>query len=220
MTAVLEQAIRTVSARVEESALGDRELLLRFAEQDDQSAFAVLVRRYTGMVLGVCRRSLANVQDAEDACQATFLVLARKARAGGWRQSVANWLYTTARRIASNARLAAQRRVRRENRAALREEVHPAEQMTGRELLAALEEELDRLHARYREPLVLCYLEGLTRDEVAVRLDIPPGTVKTHLERGRKRLNEALTRRGFTLSAGLLALAVASPVRAASSRLV
>jgi RNA polymerase sigma factor (sigma-70 family) len=220
MTAVLEKAIHTVSTRVEEAAVGDRELLVRFAETNDQSAFAVLVQRYSGMVLGVCRRGLANHQDAEDACQATFLLLARKAAASSWGESLAGWLYTTARRVASNARLAAQRRARRESRAALPEAVPSAEQMTGRGLLSALDEELDRLHARYREPLVLCYLEGLTRDEAAVRLGLPPATVKTRLERGRQRLHDALTQRGWTLGVGLLSLTVVSPTRAASSHLV
>jgi RNA polymerase sigma factor (sigma-70 family) len=217
MTAVLEKAIHSVSARVEDSALGDRELLRRFAEKSDQAAFAVLVQRYSGMVLGVCRRSLANVQDAEDACQATFLVLARKAASGRWRPSLANWLYTTARQVASNARVAAQRRARRESQAALPKVVSAAEQMTGRELVAALDEALDSLHARYREPLVLCYLEGLTQDEAAVRLGIPRTTVKTLLQRGRKRLHDSLTQRGCTLGAGMLALTIVSPTRAGAS---
>jgi RNA polymerase sigma factor (sigma-70 family) len=204
--AVLREAIRSVAAQAEQSALSDRDLLRRFAEGNDQSAFAALVGRYSGMVLRVCRCSLGNLQDAEDACQATFLVLARKA-AGRWRQSVANWLYTTARQIAGNARLAAQRRARREGRAAVLEVEQPADPVTRRELLAALEEELERLPPRYRDPLVLCYLEGLTRDEVAARLGVPAGTVKIHLERGRKRLGDALTRRGCELGAGLLVLA-------------
>jgi RNA polymerase sigma factor (sigma-70 family) len=220
MTSVLEKAIHTVSTCAQDSALSDRDLLHRFAEQSDQSAFTVLVQRYSGMVLGVCRRSLTNIHDAEDACQATFLVLARKAATGRWSPSLANWLYTTARRVASNARIAAQRRARRESRPAQPEAVQPVEQLTGREVLAALDEELDLLHARYREPLVLCYLEGLTRDEAAVRLGIPPGTVKTRLERGRQRLHDALTQRGLTLSAGLLALTVVSTTRAASSHMV
>ncbi len=219
MTAVLERVVQSVSARAQDSAPSDRELLLRFAENDDQSAFAVLVQRHSGMVLGVCRRSLATHQDAEDACQATFLVLARKAATGCWSQSLANWLYVTARQIAANARLAAQRRTRRESRAALPEAVQPAESIKGGELLTELDEELDRLHPRYREPLVLCYLQGLTRDEVAVRLGIPAGTVKTRLERGRQRLHDALTRRGFALGTGLLPLSVVSPTRAALSQL-
>jgi RNA polymerase sigma factor (sigma-70 family) len=219
--AVLQQAIRSVEARVDQSALSDRELIDRFAEHNDQAAFAALVRRYSGMVLGVCRRALANVQDAEDACQATFLVLARKATDGKWRQSVANWLYTTARRIAANARRAAERRARREGKAAVPEVVQPVDQMTGRELLAALDEELDKLSPRYREPIVLCYLEGLSREEAAGRLGVPAGTVKIQLERGRKKLGDALTRRGCGLGAGLLALAVVtSPAGAAPPRLI
>jgi RNA polymerase sigma factor (sigma-70 family) len=217
LTAILEKAIHTVSAHLEEPTLGDRELLRRFAEHHDQSAFAVLVQRYGGMVLVVCRRRLANVQDAEDACQAAFLVLARKAASGRWRPSLANWLYTTARQIASNARLAARRRTRRERQVVRPDSVDPVEQMTGRELLAVLDEELDHLHARYREPLVLCYLEGLTRDEAAARLSIPPATVKSRLERGRQRLHDALTRRGCTLGAGLLALCVGSRASAVAS---
>ncbi len=218
--AVLKRAIRSVEARLDQSAVSDRELIHRFAQENDQAAFAALVRRYSSMVLGVCRRVLPNVHDAEDACQATFLVLSRKAAGGKWRPSVANWLYTTARRIAANARRAAERRARREGKAAVPELVQPVDQMTGQELLAALDEELGKLSARYREPLVLCYLEGLTRDEVASRLGIPASTVKIQLERGRKKLGEALTRRGCGLGAGLLALAVTSPAGAASPRLI
>src|SRR5262249_49158708 len=146
-------------------------------------------------------------QDAEDACQATFLVLAQKAKGNRWQPSVANWLFTTARKVAHNARVAARRRARREAQAAVPEAVQPVDRMTGAELLAARDEELDRLPPRYREPLVLCYLEGLTRDEAAARLGVPAATLKTRLERGRKRLGDALTRRDCTLGAGLLALA-------------
>jgi RNA polymerase sigma factor (sigma-70 family) len=218
--AVLGQAIRSVEALAEPPAVSDQDLLRRFAEHNDQAAFALLVRRHGSMVLGVCRRALGNVQDAEDACQATFLVLARKAAAGQWRPSIASWLYTTARHIATNARLLAQRRSRRESRAAVRKAVDPVDQVTGRELLAALDEELARLPPRYREPLVLCYLEELTRDEAAARLGVPAGTVKMQLERGRKKLAEALTRRGCNLGTGLFVLAVTSPARVSSPRLV
>jgi RNA polymerase sigma factor (sigma-70 family) len=216
----LRQTIRSVERLVDPSTVSDQELLRRFAQENDQAAFTAVVRRYSGMVLGVCRRTLGNVQDAEDACQATFLVLARKAPAGRWRHSVANYLYTTARRIASNARLAAQRRARREGTAVVPQIVDPADQMTGRELLAALDEEMDKLPPRYRDPLMLCYLEGLTREEVAARLGVPAATVKTQLERGRKKLGDALTKRGCGLGAGLLALAVTSQARASSPRLV
>src|SRR4029077_19415112 len=103
----------------------DRELLQRFADGGDQSAFEVLVRRHTGLVLAVCRRALSNAQDAEDACQATFLILARKAGSGRWQPSVANWLFATARKVARDLRRAAGRRARREGRAAVPVSVVP-----------------------------------------------------------------------------------------------
>src|SRR5262245_31289310 len=192
-------------------AVSDRELLRRFTEDGDQSAFAALVRRHGAMVLGACRRLLPSGQDAEDAFQATFLVLVQKAKSQLWQPSIAGWLYDTARKVARNVRLSAQRRARREGRAAVPEAVTPVDRLSGRELLGALDEELNRLPGRYREPLVLCYLEGLTRDEAASRLAVPVATLKSQLERGRKRLGEALTARGCALGAGLLALAATSP---------
>lgn len=191
----------------------DRELLARFAA-GDEDAFAVLVRRHAGMVLGVCRRVLPTVQDAEDACQATFLILARKAKATAWQRSVANWLYTTARRVASKANRAAGRRARREALAAQPDRAPTLDQMTGHEAFAALDEELARLPAIYREPLVLCYLEGLPRDEAARCLGIPFATLKSQLDRGRRRLADALGRRGIAVGAGLLTVAVTSPAGA------
>jgi len=131
----LRQAIRSV-AKADSSGLTDRELLRRFVERDDQAAFTALVNRHSGMLLGVCRRALPTVQDAEDACQATFLLLARKAKTGHWQASVANWLYATARKVARNALVAAQRRARREAKAGTRETVESIDRMSGRELLA------------------------------------------------------------------------------------
>ncbi|MFO0807831.1 MAG: sigma-70 family RNA polymerase sigma factor [Gemmataceae bacterium] len=201
-------------------ALSDRELLQRYADDGDQAAFALLVARHGGMVLGVCRRVLPTVQDAEDATQATFLVLARKAKGGRWQASVANWLYTTARRMAANVRVAAARRAKREAAAAVPDRVESVDRMTGRELLAILDEELGRLPTVYREPLVLCYLEGLARQDAAARLDAPLATVKSRLERGRKRLGNALVKRGVVAGAGLLALVATSPAGAFPPRLV
>ncbi|QJW99884.1 RNA polymerase sigma factor [Frigoriglobus tundricola] len=213
--------LRTVMRSVEpKSAATDRELLLRFARENDQTAFAALVKRHTPMVLGVCRRALPTVQDAEDACQATFLVLAKRTTGGCWHESVANWLYATARRVAHNARLAAERRARREAGAAVPEAVEPVDRMTGRELLTALDRALEALPARYREPLVLCYLEGLTRDEAATRLGVPLATLHTRIDRARKRLHEILTRAGCGLGVGLLGLAEAPQAGAAPPRLV
>jgi RNA polymerase sigma factor (sigma-70 family) len=213
---VMVQAIRSAAQAVAPEPT-DRELLARYAG-GDQAAFAALVRRHTGMVLGVCRRALPTLQDAEDACQAAFLVLARKANQR-WQPSVANWLYTVARRVAAKANRTAERRARREVRAARPAGASPLDQMTGREAFAALDEELDRLPPIYREPLVLCYLQGLTRDEAAARLRVPPNTLKSQLDRGRKKLGDALTRRGVVMGAGLLAVLATSPAGASPSRL-
>src|SRR5262245_13014468 len=106
-TVALRQAIQAV-AKNDPHALTDQDLLRRFSADQDQGAFAVLVSRHAGMVLGVCRRALPNLHDAEDACQATFLLLAQKAGSVRWQPSVVNWLHTTARRVARNALIAAQ----------------------------------------------------------------------------------------------------------------
>jgi RNA polymerase sigma factor (sigma-70 family) len=216
--AALAHAVRKVKA--EHLTLTDRELLQRFTADGNQTAFAALVSRHSAMVFGVCKRVLPTVQDAEDACQAVFLVLSNKAGSNRWQSSVANWLYTTARKVAHNARLASSRRARREGAAAVPDWVPPADPMTSQELVAALDEELDRLPPRYREPLVLCYLEGLTRDEAAAQLNVPVATLKSQLERGRKKLADALTARGCTLGMALLATAATSVAGASPPRLV
>src|SRR5262245_15584177 len=210
------QAVRAAAVATSPT---DRVLLAKFIE-GDEAAFAALVTRHTGMVLGVCRRALHNAQDAEDACQAVFLILARKAGRERWQLSIANWLYTTARRVAARAARAAARRAKREARVNPAPSESPLDLMTGREAFATLDEELDKLPAIYREPLVLCYLEGLTRDETAARLGVPAATLKSQLERGRKKLGDALTRRGVTLGAGLLAVTVTSRAGASPPRLV
>ncbi|HJZ94231.1 MAG TPA: sigma factor-like helix-turn-helix DNA-binding protein, partial [Gemmataceae bacterium] len=137
-----------------------------------------------------------------------------------WQPSIANWLFTSARRVAGHQRRAAARRARREGRAAVPESVLPVDRMTGRELLAAIDEELDRLPPIYGEPLLLYYQEEAGREEIAARLGVPVATVKTRLERGRRRLRVALTRRGLVTSTGLLALMATSRAGASPSRLV
>jgi RNA polymerase sigma factor (sigma-70 family) len=211
--AVVARAVRSVSPEL--AALSDRDLLKRFADDGDQAAFAAVVTRHTAMVLGVCKRVLHSPADAEDATQAVFLVLAKKAKGTRWQASAANWLYTTARKVAHNARLSAERRSKRERRAAVPEAANPADALSGRELIAALDDELDKLTARYREPLVLCYLEGLTRDEAAARLKLAVPALNKQLERGRKKLADALAARGCAL--GVLLLAVASTSSAGAS---
>jgi RNA polymerase sigma factor (sigma-70 family) len=198
----------------------DRDLLRRFARDRDQTAFAELIRRHGALVHGVCRRMLGNPADAEDACQATFLVLSRKAASGRWQRSVASWLYATARQVALNARTARTRRARHEGKAPAKPQASPLAEITGEELLAILDEELDRLTERYRAPVVLCCVEGLSRDEAASQLGVPAATLKGQLERGRKRLHDALARRGVALGAGLLILLTTSRSVSASTRLV
>jgi RNA polymerase sigma factor (sigma-70 family) len=214
--AVLVNHVRRLVGTAPQREATDHALLRRFAGSRDEAAFEALVRRHGPMVLRVCRRALPNTADAEDVFQATFLVLARKAASERWHDSVANWLFGVARRLAHKARERAARRTAHEARATVRPAVDPLAEITGRELLGVLDEELLRLPDRYREPLVLCYLQGLTRDEAAQRLGCPLGTLKDRLGRGRDLLGRALARRGVGLGAALAAsLAVAGPGGAA-----
>lgn len=195
------------SAKAGESP-SDRDLLHQFAA-GDQDAFATLVARHATMVFGACRRSLACAQDAEDACQATFLILAQRAAHTRWQPSIANWLHTTARRVASRLRRTTERRIKREARAAVRDPASVLDEISGRELLSMLDEDLNALSASQREALILCCLEGLSREEAADQIGIPLATLKTRLERGRKQLEVALARRGIALGAILLAVGAA-----------
>jgi RNA polymerase sigma factor (sigma-70 family) len=193
-------------AAVGGAALPDRDLLDRFVAHEDQAAFAALVERHGPMALGVCRRVLHNSHDAEDACQAAFLVLARKAGSIGKKDALACWLHGVAYHVASNLRRA---RCRRSARLAARRPAaipaDPAGEVMWREVREALDEELARLPERYRAPLVLCYLEGRTRDEAAQELGWSEGRFRGRLERGREVLRSRLLRRGLGLSAALLA---------------
>jgi RNA polymerase sigma factor (sigma-70 family) len=180
--------------------LCDHRLLERFVATRDEGAFASLVERHGTMVLGVCRRVLGDRHHAEDAFQATFLVLARKA--SGLRQpdSLGNWLYGVAYRTALEARTKAVRRQARER--ALTEEpaVESDHEVDRTELRAVLDGEIKRLPDRYRSPFVLCCLEGRTNEEAARLLRCPKGTILSRLAWARQRLRQRLTRRGVTLS--------------------
>jgi RNA polymerase sigma factor (sigma-70 family) len=194
----------------------DKELLDRFARERDEVAFTAVLHRHGPMVLRVCRRVLRNSHDAEDAFQATFLLLARKASAKGWHDSVANWLYQTAYHLALKARAAATRRSAHEARAGSKTRRDPLDDLTGRELQAVLDEELTRLPEKYRVPLVLCYLEGTTRDEAAQQLGWPLSTLGLRLEQGRDRLRGRLERRGLMFSAALSAALITERASAAT----
>jgi RNA polymerase sigma factor (sigma-70 family) len=181
----------------------DRALLQRFIS-GDESAFAALVARHGPMVLRVCRQILSNAHDAEDAFQATFLVLARKATTRLWRESLAGWLHEVASRVAQKARIAACRRRAHEARA--RSPVAPdtpGGDITLREAQAALNEELSLLPDRLRTPLVLCYLEGLTQDQAAQQTGWALRTFKRRLWAGKELLQRRLRRRGVVLTAVL-----------------
>jgi RNA polymerase sigma-70 factor (ECF subfamily) len=193
----------------------DAHLLDRFVEQWDQTAFRDLVRRHGPLVLGVCHRILRDTHTAEDAFQTTFLMLARKAGSVRNRASVGPWLYGVARRVALEARRITSRR---QGPVRLDSEVHgvdDVDDLERDELHAALHEELGRLPEKYRAPLVLCYIEGLTHERVARQLGWPIGTVRVRIARGRDLLGARLIRRGLTPAAVLLVLSLLPKTEAA-----
>ncbi len=198
-----------------DTGLSDRQLLDRFAAAGDEAAFAALVRRHGGLVLGACRRMLHNAADAEDAFQATFLVLARKPQAVRSRGSVGPWLFGVALRVAARLKADARRRRDRERAAASRP-APVAPDPTLREVEAVLDEELSRLPTRLRSPLVLCYLEARTRDEAARELGWSVRTLRRRLEEGRRRLHLRLVRRGVSLPAALLTAGLVQPEASAA----
>jgi RNA polymerase sigma factor (sigma-70 family) len=189
--------------------LSDGELLELFAARREEAAFEALVRRHGAMVLGVCRRLLRHPQDAEDAFQATFLVLARRASAVRKHESVGSWLYGVAYRVALKARARDARRLACEREVEAMPPVGPVDQVLGQEVRAVLDEELARLPERYRATLVLCGLEGKSQEEAARELGWPAGSMSRWLRRGRELLRQRLLRRGIAVSAAALAAALA-----------
>jgi RNA polymerase sigma factor (sigma-70 family) len=210
---VIDSLRRAVDSRGA-GALPDAELLERFAAGRDQAAFELLLWRHGPMVLGICRRVLRHDQDSEDAFQATFLTLVRKAGSVARREAVAGWLARVAFRVALAARAEA---AKRPAATAGAEPPAPAgaDDLVWRDLRPVLDEEVSRLPEKYRLPFVLCYLEGKTNEEAARELGCPKGTVLSRLAWARRRLRARLTRRGLTLSAGLLAATVARRAPAA-----
>jgi RNA polymerase sigma factor (sigma-70 family) len=196
-----------VAAPADESS--DGQLLARFAGHRDDAAFAELVRRHGPMVLGVCRRTLGDSPDADDAFQAAFLVLVRRAGSVGRPELLGNWLYGVAYRTALKARAAAARRRARLKPLPEVAVADAVEELVWRDLRPVLDEELNRLPDRYRVPVVLCDLEGQTHEEAARRLGCPRETLTTRLTRARARLRGRLTRRGLTLSGALFATLLA-----------
>jgi RNA polymerase sigma factor (sigma-70 family) len=197
--------LRSVAAEGSAAALADGPLLARFSACHDEAAFAALVRRHGPMVVGVCRRILGDWHAAEDAFQATFLVLARKAGSLRRPERLAAWLHGVARRTALKARTAAARRRVHERRLPVAVAA-PPEDLAWRELRPVLDEEVGRLPARYRTAFVLCYLEGKTNAEAARLLGCSRGSVATLLARARARLRRRLGGRGLDGMAPLAAV--------------
>jgi RNA polymerase sigma factor (sigma-70 family) len=189
-----------LQGRHEES---DEQLLRAFIAHHDDRAFAALVRRYGPLVFGVCRRVLHQVQDAEDAFQATFLLLARNAAALRNKTALGSWLHGVAHRVAQTAKRSAARRRRYEGQAPSRPSADPADELSWREVRTMLDAEIARLPEIYRSVFVLCCLEDASREEAARRLGLKEGTVSSRLTTARKRLSRRLALRGVELPAVL-----------------
>jgi RNA polymerase sigma factor (sigma-70 family) len=180
----------------------DAQMLERFLRQGDEAAFGLLMRRHGPLVFGVCRRVLQNTEDAEDAFQATFLLLARKAGAISRRESIGGWLHTVAYRIALRTK---RQSARRRNRQRPLEDVpddepgsDPADRMACRELAQLLDFELNRIPEKFRAAFLLCHAEGKTCAEAAEYLGCPCGTLQSRVGRARERLRARLALRGWT----------------------
>lgn len=197
--------------RVEPTA--DRDLLAAYLQRNSHDAFRRLVERHGPMVWRVCRQVLGHDGDAEDAFQATFLVLARRASSVSIRrpETLPAWLHAVARRIALKTRTTRARRMRREALASQRPTSEPAAELSARKMMEALDAEVERLPLAYRLPLLLCFWQGLSQQETARRLGWSPGSVKGRLERGRKRLMARLAQRGIAPAVLLVPCALAAP---------
>jgi RNA polymerase sigma factor (sigma-70 family) len=198
------QHLRRVVRQDGGGELTDAQLLDNFVRRRDEAAFELLVWRHAALVLGTCRRLLHDRHEAEDAFQATFLVLVRKAASISKRESVGSWLYKVACRIAGRARSRSAKRACCPLPGDLPARAD-TDEVLWRDLRPVLDEEVARLPEKYRRPFVLCYLEGHTNEQAARQLGCPTGTVLSRLARGRERLRQRLARRGLVLSGGLLA---------------
>lgn len=193
-------------------------MLARFAAQHDQAAFAALLHRHGRLVLGVCMRVLRDSHAAEDAFQAVFLVLARKAGTLDGNRPLAGWLFTVAYRMALRVRAAAQRQRHCQEQATMRNDSchdDPGNAVTTQEFTRLLDEEIHRLPDKYRLPLVLCCLEGKSHEDAARELGVPRGSIARRLAGAQERLRRRLESRGLTLTGAALATLLADSAEAA-----
>jgi RNA polymerase sigma factor (sigma-70 family) len=197
------------------AGLTDGQLLGRFIARRDEDAFGALVRRHGPMVFGVCRRILRHAQDAEDAFQAAFLVLARKASRLRDREAVGSWLYGVAYRAALGARASSLRRKVKEQQVETMPHPLVMPEEGQHELLAVLDRELARLPEKYRLPVVLCELEGRSRKEAARQLGLPEGTLSSRLATARKTLAKRMAGHGAAVTGASLTALFASEAGAA-----
>jgi RNA polymerase sigma factor (sigma-70 family) len=203
MSAVISNLRRTVLMG-DGTGLTDGQLLAEHVTRRNDAALATLVKRHGPMVWGVCRRVLSNDHDAEDAFQATFLVLVRKAAAITSPNLLANWLYGVAHQTALKARATTAKRKARERQVEVMPEPATSQQDVCNDLRPLLDQELSRLPEKYRVAIVLCDLEGRTRKEAARQLGVPDGTLAARVARGRVLLAERLARHGLAMSGGAL----------------
>jgi RNA polymerase sigma factor (sigma-70 family) len=209
------QHLRRAVVLPDGAGLTDGQLLEDYISRRDEAALAALVRRHAPMVWGVCRRVLRNYHDAEDAFQATFLVLVRRAASIASKELLANWLYGVAHQTALKARATAAKRCAREKQVTEMPEPAVAQQDHWRDLQPVLDEELSRLPDKYRAVIVLCDLGGKTRKEAARQLGVPEGTVASRLATARTMLAKRLARHGLAVSGGALAAVVSQQAASA-----
>jgi RNA polymerase sigma factor (sigma-70 family) len=200
--------LRRTAAPDRDGGAGDGELLRRFVIHRDEAAFEALLRRHGAMVLGVCRRVLDDLSDAEDAFQATFLVLLRKATGLLKQESVGSFLHGVAVRTALHARASRAKRRQHERQVAAMAATYASPGADGQDLRPVLDEELARLPEKYRAAVVACYLEGKSYDEAARECRCSRGTIASRLARARERLQRRLAGRGVALSAAALGAAL------------
>jgi RNA polymerase sigma factor (sigma-70 family) len=209
---VVRQLRQTAETRQHDASAA--ELLKRFQTDGDREAFETIVCRFGPSVLSACRKVLSSEADVEDVFQATFVILLRKAKTIRRREALGAWLAGVAHRVALNALRSSTRRQRAEQRP--RPSMTEGPDLSWREACSILHEELDRLSDRYRLPLILCYLDGKSRDEAAQQLGVKTDVLRGRLDRGRERLRSRLVKRGIALSGVALLAVVANSVTAGS----